>query len=70
VDIITACVAPGGSAGVMPKDSGLAERPVTEGTETVQLTAWVWPLARVATTLGVVLVPAATVVPVGLHAIV
>jgi len=49
-------------------DSGLAERPVTAGTEIVQETEAAWPLVNVATTLGVVLDPAAIVALVGLHA--
>ena len=56
----------------MAKDNGLADRPVTagEGRLTVQVTEAAVPLVRVATTLGVVLAPAATVALVGLQAIV
>ena len=63
-----AWVAPGATAGVMLNDSGLAARPVAIGTVTVQDTAVVVPLVKVATTLGVVPVPATTVALVGLHA--
>ena len=72
VEIVTACVAPGAAAGVMLKDSGDADNPVTagDGRLTVHVTATVAPEVRVATTLGVVLEPAATVALVGLHAIV
>jgi len=71
VEIVTACVAPA-IVGVMLKDSGDADRPVTagEGRLTVQVTAAAVPLVRVATTLGVVLAPAAIVALVGFHAIV
>jgi hypothetical protein len=68
VVIATACVAPGAAAGVMLKVNGLAARPVAVGTVTVQETAVVVPLVRVATTLGVVPVPATTVALVGLNA--
>jgi hypothetical protein len=37
VEIVTICVA----VGVRLNDSGEADRPVTEGTETVQLIDWV-----------------------------
>ena len=63
-----ACVAPGETAGVMLNDNGVAARPVATGTVTVQATAVVVPLVSVATTLGVVPVPATTVALVGLHA--
>ena len=63
-----ACVAPGAAAGVILNVSGDAARPVAVGTVTVQETAVVVPLVRVATTLGVVPVPATTVALVGLHA--
>jgi hypothetical protein len=52
----------------MLNDSGDADSPVTAGTETVHVTADPEPLVSVATTLGVVLAPAATVALVGLHA--
>ena len=68
VVIATACVAPGATAGVMLNVSGLAARPVATGTVTVQETAVVVPDVRVATTFGVVPVPATTVALVGLHA--
>ena len=67
VEMVTACVAPA-VVGVMLNDSRLADRPVTAGTETVQVTDAAEPLVRVATTLGVVLEPAATVALVGLQA--
>ena len=67
VEIVTACVAPA-IVGVVLNDSGLADRPVTAGTETVQVTDAAEPLVRVATTFGVVLEPAATVALVGLQA--
>jgi len=72
VDVVVvmaiACVAPGATAGVMLKVNGDAARPVTVGTVTVQETAVVVPLVRVATTLGVVLEPAAILALVGLQA--
>jgi len=68
VEIVTAWVAPGATAGVMVNDSGLADRPVTAGTETVHVIEAAVPLVKVATTLGVVLTPAATVALVGLQA--
>jgi len=51
-------------------DNGLADRPVTagDGRLTVQVTEAAAPLVRVATTLGVVIEPAATVALVGLQA--
>ena len=55
--------------GVMLKLNGEADRPVTAGTETVHVTETAVPLVNVATTLGVVLPPAATVPLVGFHAI-
>ena len=69
VEIVTACAAPA-IVGVMLNDSGDADRPVTagEGRLTVQVTAAAVPLVRVATTLGVVLAPAAIVALVGLQA--
>ena len=69
VDIITACVAPA-RVGVMLKLNGDADRPVTagDGRLTVQVTAAAVPLVNVATTLGVVLEPAAIVELVGLQA--
>ena len=48
--------------------NGLAARPVATGTVTVQETAVVVPEVRVATTFGVVPVPATTVALVGLQA--
>ena len=56
--------------GVMLNDSGDAERPVTagDGRLTVHVTAAVVPEVRVATTLGDVLEPAATVALVGFQA--
>jgi hypothetical protein len=70
VDIVTACVEPGATTGVMVNDNGLADRPVTagDGRLTVQVTAVAVPDAKVATTLGVVLAPAVMVALVGLHA--
>ena len=70
VEIVTACVAPGATAGVMEKDSGDADRPVTagDGRLTVQVTEAATPLVNVATTFGVVLAPAAIVLLVGFHA--
>ena len=51
-------------------DSGDADNPVTagDGKLTVQVTEAAVPLVSVATTLGVVLAPAATVALVGLQA--
>ena len=71
VDIVTACVAPA-VVGVILKLNGDADRPVTagDGRLTVQVTEAAVPLVNVATTLGVVLEPAATVALVGLHAMV
>ena len=66
--IAIACVAPGAAAGVMLKLSGDAARPVATGTVTVQETAVVVPLVKVATTFGVVPVPATTVALVGFQA--
>ena len=63
-----ACVAPGAAAGVILNVSGDAARPVAVGTVTVQETDVVVPEVRVATTLGVVPVPATTVALVGLQA--
>ena len=63
-----ACVAPGAAAGVMLKLNVEAARPVATGTVTVQETDVVAPLVRVATTVGVVPVPAVIVALVGLHA--
>jgi len=54
----------------MLKLNGDAASPVATGTVTVHGIAVVVPLVTVATTLGVVLVPATTVALVGLHAIV
>jgi len=68
VVIATACVAPGAAAGVILNVNGDAARPVAVGTVTVQETAVVVPEVRVATTLGVVPVPATTVALVGLQA--
>jgi len=68
VEIITIWVAPGAVAGVMLNDRGDADRPVAEGTETVHVTDVVVPLVRVATTFGVVVIPAVIVALVGLHA--
>ena len=65
-------MAPGATAGVILNDSGDADNPVTagDGRLTVQVTGEAEPLVRVATTFGVVLVPATIVALVGLHAIV
>jgi hypothetical protein len=68
VEIITAWVEPGLSAGVMLNDIGVADSPCTAGTETEHVTEAAVPLVRTVTTFGVVLEPAATVVLVGLHA--
>ena len=68
--IVIACVAPGETAGVMLNVNGLAARPVATGTVTVQETAVVVPLVKVATTFGVVLEPAVIEALVGFHAIV
>jgi len=72
VDVVVvmamACVAPGAAAGAMLNVSGEAARPVAVGTVTVQDTAVVVPEVRVATTFGVVPVPATTVALVGLQA--
>ena len=70
VEIVTTCVAPRASAGVMLKDNGEADNPVTagDGRLTVQVTEAVVPLANVATKFGVVLAPAVVVVLVGLQA--
>jgi hypothetical protein len=65
--IVTGVDAPG-IAGVVLKLNGLAERPATTGTETVQATATFAPEVKVATTLGLVLPPAVTVALDGLHA--
>jgi len=54
----------------MLKLNGEADRPVTAGTETVHVTETAVPLVKVATTFGVVLMPAVTVALVGLQAIV
>ena len=63
-------MAPGATAGVILNDSGDADNPVTagDGRLTVHVTEAAAPLVNVATTLGVVLEPAATVALVGLHA--
>ena len=53
--------------GVKLKVRGDAERPVTVGTVTVQLTEAATPAVRVATTLGAVLAPAVIVEVVGLQ---
>ena len=66
VEIVTAWVAPA-VVGVMLNDSGFADSPVTEGTETVHVTEDAVPLVRVATTFGAMLEPAAIVVPAGFH---
>jgi hypothetical protein len=68
VEIVTGVGAPG-TAGVVLKDNGVADRPATTGTETVQATAVVVPEVKVATMLGVVLPPAVTVAVLGLQAI-
>ena len=68
VVIAIAWVAPGATAGVMLNVSGLAARPVAVGTVTVHETDVVVPLVSVATTFGVVPVPATTVALVGLQA--
>ena len=68
MEIVTACVAPGATAGVMLKLNGLADSPVTAGTETVHVTDAAVPLVNVATTFGVVLPPAVMVALVGFHA--
>jgi hypothetical protein len=69
VEIVTAWVAPA-IVGVMLKLSGEADRPTTagDGRLTVHVTEAAVPLVRVATTLGEVLAPAATVALVGFHA--
>ncbi len=68
VEIVTACAAPGATAGVMLNDNGEAVRPVTTGTETLQAAEVVVPLVRVALTLEVVLAPTATVALDGFQA--
>ena len=68
VVIVTACVAPGAAAGVMLNVNGEAAKPVAAGTVTVQETAVVVPLVKVATTFGVVLEPAVIEALVGLQA--
>ena len=68
VVIAIACVAPGAGAGVILKVNGEAARPVTVGTVTVQEAAVVVPEVRVATTFGVVPVPATIVALLGLQA--
>jgi hypothetical protein len=67
VEIVTGVEAPGVPAGVVLKDNGVAERPVTTGTETVHATAVLGPEVNVATTLGVVLPPAVKVALDGLQ---
>jgi hypothetical protein len=69
VEIVTACVAPA-VVGVILNDSGEADNPVTvgDGRLIVHVTETAVPLVNVATTLGEVLAPAATVALVGLHA--
>jgi len=52
----------------MLNESGLADRPVTTGTETVQEKEIAVPPVKVATTLGVVLATAAITALVGFHA--
>jgi len=66
--MVTTCVEPGAVAGVMLKVNGDTAKPVATGTVTVQETAVVVPEVRVATTFGVVLVPAVIVALVGLQA--
>jgi len=70
VEIVTTWEAPGATTGVMVNESGDADKPVTtgEGRLTVHVTDTAVPLVRVATTLGVVLAPAAIVALVGLQA--
>src|SRR3989442_563957 len=63
-----ACVATGATAGVMLNVNGEAARPVATGTVTVQDTAVVVPLVKVATTFGVVPEPATTLALVGFQA--
>jgi hypothetical protein len=64
--MVTTCEAPV-VVGVRENVSGEAERPVTAGTVTVQLTDTAVPEVNVATTLGAVLVPAVMVAVVGLQ---
>jgi hypothetical protein len=66
VAMVTTCDAPV-VVGVRLNVNGEAERPVTVGTVTVQLTDAATPLVRVATTLGDVLAPAAIVAVAGLQ---
>ena len=64
VEIVTTCEAPV-VVGVRLKVRGDADRPVTVGTVTVQLTDDAVPAVKVATTLGAVLAPAVMVAVVG-----
>jgi hypothetical protein len=64
---VTGVEAPG-TAGVVLKLNGVADRPATTGTETVQATAVVDPELRVATIFGDVLPPAVTAAAVGFQA--
>ena len=64
VVIVTTCEAPV-VVGVRLNVSGEADKPVTVGTVTVQLTDAAAPAVRVATTLGAVLAPAVMVAVVG-----
>ena len=66
VVIVTTCEAPV-VVGVRLNVSGEADKPVTVGTVTVQLTEAATPAVRVATTLGAVLAPAVIVAVVGFH---
>ena len=67
VEIVTTCAVPP-MLGILLNDIGVAPRPWTAGTDTVQATDWVCPLVRVVTTLVVAVAPAATVELDGLHA--
>lgn len=64
VESVTDCVAPA-LVGVMLNEDGLAPRPCTAGTDTLHVTIVDVPLVSVATTFGVVLIPAATLACVG-----
>jgi hypothetical protein len=70
VEIITGVEVPGAAAGVVLKDNGEADSPVTvgDGRLTVQATAVVVPEVKVATTFGVVFPPAVILALVGLQA--
>ena len=70
VAITTVVEVPGATVGVALKLDGVAVRPVTTGTVTVQVTAEPVPEVNVKTTLGEVEPPATTVALLGLHAVV